>query len=224
MSKHGNGFTATTFDFFADLEANNDKEWFNAHRSTYTEYARDPFAALLEELTDRLANTAMAVKGDSSTMFRINRDVRFSKDKRPYSESVSGLMTPTGTKDESGPLLYLQVDAGGGRCGGGMYRPKANQLGPVRRRMVDEPDDWSGVLDTLSGHGLVIETEDQVKTMPRGFADHHDHQHAEHVRCNQLLVMAEIPKTAFLDDSAADRIVDAAVGLSGLYEFIARAQ
>ena len=220
MSRRGNGFTEKTFEFFTGLELNNDTTWFGEHRDTYEEYARDPFAALLETLSDRLADTDLPVKGSSATMFRINRDLRFTDDKRPYSESVSGLMTPNGTKNESGPLLYLVVDADGGRAGGGMHRPKAKQLAPVRQRMIDEPDDFDDLLAQLDGHGLAIDTSDQVTTMPRGFADHDDHRHAQYIRCTQLLAMAEIPKSAFLDDTAADRIIAASRGLARFYSFI----
>lgn len=220
MTRSGNGFTEKTFSWFAELRANNDTTWFNAHRETYERYVRDPFAGLLEELTVALAGTSMPLRGGSQTMFRINRDLRFTDDPRPYSEQVSGLLTPNGTKDESGPLLYLMVGEDGGMVGGGMHRPKAAALKPVRQRILDEPERWDDVMAALRAVDADLDRSDAVKTMPRGFAGAADHRHADVIALTQLVAFRELPKTAFLDDTVVDRVLEYADGVTPLYRFI----
>jgi len=220
MTKNGNGFTARSFDLLDALAHDNSKDWFDAHRADFDEYVREPFAAFLEALTEQLSGSDIALQGSAATMFRQARDVRFSDDKRPYSELVSGLLTETGDKNEAGRLAYLELDADGGRIGGGMHRPKAKDLAPVRQRMIDEPDAFQSVLDTLHDADTDFEHGDAVETMPRCFSDHSDHRYADIIRLKQLLAMRPIPKTAWLDDTAADRAVEAIHALAAFYEFI----
>lgn len=157
-------------------------------------------------------------------MFRINRDVRFSADKRPYSESVSGLLTESGTKGESGRLLYLALDATGGRIGAGLHQVSAAALRPVRQRMIDHPDEVDRLLETLSGVDVAIDRSEKVATMPRGFGDHEASAHADLVRCTRLVAMRPLPRSCWLDDTVLDRSVEAAEALVELYDFIDRAR
>lgn len=139
MSRAGNAVTERTFAFFDELAENNEREWFHAHKQTFEEYVRTPFAEFLEELGARLADSKLPLRGGAQTMFRINRDVRFTEDKRPYSESVSGLLASSGTKAESGRLLYLELNADGGASAKACTRPRppicdpcANSSAPSR--------------------------------------------------------------------------------------------
>src|SRR5689334_24421306 len=78
-------FTSTALDFFRNLARHNSKPWFEAHRADYEEHVVAPMRALIEELDVRLARFAPEITGDPKrSMFRIYRDVRFSKDKSPY--------------------------------------------------------------------------------------------------------------------------------------------
>lgn len=220
MSRGGNGFTDTSFSFFDDLAANNEREWFHAHKQTFEDYVRTPFIEFLEELGARLTDSPLPVRGGAQTMFRINRDVRFTDDKRPYSENVSGLLTEGGTKSESGRLLYLELHADGGRIGGGMHQAKASELRPVRELIVAEPGRVEELLAALSEAEVEFDRSNQVATMPRGFSDADESPHAELLRCTQLIAMRPLPKSCWLDDTASDRAVEAAERLALLYDFI----
>src|ERR1044072_3958455 len=78
-------FTPASLRFFKQLAANNNKEWFEAHRDTDENDVRAPMRELVEELDVRFARFAPEIGGDPKrSMFRINRDIRFSKDKSPY--------------------------------------------------------------------------------------------------------------------------------------------
>lgn len=224
MTKDSTGFTPRSFELLEALAQNNDKQWFAQHREEFKTHVREPFAAFLEDVTDRLSGTEIALLGSAHTMFRQARDIRFSPDKRPYSVSVSGLLTESGSKNEGGRLAYVELKAGGGRIGGGMHQPAAKDLEPVRRRIIDEPDEFDRVLEVLNEADLVIEDTSAVKSMPRGFSQHGGHQHADVIRLKQLLAMRTIPKPAWIDNSAADRATEAVLALQSLYEFIGSAR
>jgi uncharacterized protein (TIGR02453 family) len=202
------------------LAKNNNKQWFAQNRDAFQVQVREPFAAFLEDLTERLSGTEIALQGSADTMFRQARDVRFSPDKRPYSVSVSGLLTQSGTKHEGGRLAYVELTASGGRIGGGMHRPTAKDLEPVRRRIIDEADEFDRVLSVLDKADVVIEDSPAVSSMPRGFSEHAGHRHTDIVRLKQLLAMRAIPRSAWIDASAVEQATQAVLALESLYEFI----
>lgn len=220
MSASGNGVTETTFRWFADLEADNSAEWFHANRATFDEYVAEPFEDLLEEVTARLAGTDAPLRGGPATTFRMNRDVRFSADKSPYSTARSALLTRSGTKSESGGLVYVQLGVDGGLLAGGLYKPPTARLDPLRQSMLEDPDGFSAVVDALAASGHELDRSDAVKTMPRGYTEHADHPLAPYLRLRQLVVMQPLPKAAWLDDTAADRVVEFALGIAPLLRFV----
>ena len=88
------GFSPDTISFFLQLRQNNNKPWFDAHRQMYNEAVMDPSRAFVEALGRRLATIAPGVHADprvNRSIFRINRDVRFSKDKSPYKPYFASL-------------------------------------------------------------------------------------------------------------------------------------
>ncbi|MEM6928603.1 MAG: TIGR02453 family protein [Myxococcota bacterium] len=225
MPTQSSRFSDETFEFLSGLRDHNEREWFSAHRDVWVASVRDPFGAFLEAVSEQLANGPLPLRGGPKTMFRIQRDVRFSKDKRPYSTSASGLLTRDGTKAEDGPLAYVELGPEGGRVGGGLHRPRASDLSPVRKRLVDEPEAFDAVLTALSSVDASLSTERQVKTMPRGFAAHAAHRHAQVIRGKELLAMRPISVDAWLSGAAVRQVVDAIEqGLKPLYDFIGGAR
>jgi uncharacterized protein (TIGR02453 family) len=220
MTKGRVRFTNRSFELLEDLAQNNNKQWFTQHRHEFNEQVREPFGDFLEILTEQLSSTEIALQGSADTMFRQARDVRFSADKRPYSVSVSGLMTPSGSKREGGRLAYVELEADGGRIGGGMYQPSAKELEPVRRRIINEPGEFDLVLGMLSKGDLALEQSSALKSMPRGFSDYANHRHADVIRLKQLLAMCTIPKAAWLDNTAIDRATEAVRALQSLYDLV----
>ncbi|MEM1370834.1 MAG: DUF2461 domain-containing protein, partial [Pseudomonadota bacterium] len=107
-------FDKAAFTFLRRLAINNNREWFNDNKTIYKSELEAPMQALLEELSSRLTQLPIPLSGGPKTMFRINRDVRFSNDKSPYKTNVSAVLTPTGTKQHDGGLVYLHLDATGG--------------------------------------------------------------------------------------------------------------
>ncbi|WP_380164744.1 DUF2461 domain-containing protein [Jannaschia sp. R86511] len=215
------GFTSDTVAFFTELEQHNDAAWFDAHRGTYKSCVQAPLAALLEELTARLSDAPVPLRGSRATMFRINRDVRFSKDKRPYNTTASALLTPSGTKAEDAGLLYLQIGSEGGFMAAGLHSPAPARLAPLRDRIVEAPEDFEQVVEDLGAADLALGTDAQLKTMPRGYAEHAEHPQAWALRLKTFIVQRPITAELLLSDDLAERVEEFARDAAPLLMFVA---
>ena len=126
--------------FFKELAANNHKEWFDQNRKRYEKSVKKPFenfvADLLEE-SRQLDPTISAPAKDC--IFRINRDIRFSKDKTPYKLERSAIISEKGRKDHSSPGFYIALGPEHISVGGGAYFFKKEQLATVRQQMASNP-------------------------------------------------------------------------------------
>lgn len=212
-------FAPKTFELLEGLAANNEKAWYDEHRDEFDTYVRQPFAVMLEMATDRLAGTPMPLAGGSRTMFRQNRDVRFSKDKSPYSTHVSGVLTPSGTKAEKEGLVYVQLEATGGIIACGYYKLSPDALGPIRDTIVDEPKKFAKVLKNLEAAGLSLSNEDKLTKMPRGYDAYSEHEYADYLKLKNFVTMVHLGRGAWLDGDIVDCIVDYAKSCASLLEF-----
>ena len=108
------GFAAADLAFLTGLAAHNDREWFTAHRTVYDERLKPTLSALIDALNGAFAARDLPLAGDpKKSVFRIHRDVRFSKDKRPYKTHVSATLTRDGQKLSPG-LVYVHIEPEGG--------------------------------------------------------------------------------------------------------------
>lgn len=212
-------FTPKAFELLEDLAANNHKEWYAQHRQEIEIYLRDPFARVLEETTQRLAQAKVPLSGGSRTMFRQHRDVRFSKDKSPYSTHVSGLLTPSGTKSEQEGLLFLQLDSSGGLMACGFYKLKTDQLTQIRDRILEQPDLFCRVLEDLDEAFLSLSDEDKLTKMPRGYEAHDKHLLAEYLKLKSLIAQTSLTREIWMSGDIVDRMVEVAKGCESLLAF-----
>ncbi len=216
--------TAKSFELLDGLANDNSKDWFDEHRDEVKAWLLAPFAAMLHDVSARLADSDLRVKGSSDTMFRMNRDVRFSKDKRPYRESVAGLLTPSGTKKEMEGVVYVELGSDGGWVGGGYYKLPTTELNVIRDRIVWSQDDWAATKAEIEKRGGALSREDSLKGMPRGYEEHDESDIADDLRLKSLLVRGDIPKSAWLDDTIGERVAEIALAIAPLIEFGQRAK
>jgi uncharacterized protein (TIGR02453 family) len=152
------GFPPGAFAFYTELEDpdNNTKAWFDANRDRYERDARRPLEALLAAAAEEF--------GSDAKVFRPNRDVRFSRDKRPYKTAIAALITVDGI--DGGPGLYVQLNAAGLLVGAGYHELGREQLARYRRA-VD--DDRSGTeLEQLVASARTTGLEIGGRTLSRG--------------------------------------------------------
>ncbi len=141
-------FTKDFTKFFIDLSRNNHKDWFDANRKRYEQHVK---AAFLDFTTDFVkAASKLDKKLDmdpKKAIFRINKDIRFSKDKSPYKLHMAALVNGTFNKDWGNPNgIYYQFSAEGLWLGGGMYNVEKPLLEKIRNAMAKKPKELDAVL------------------------------------------------------------------------------
>ncbi len=170
------GFPVAALDFYDDLEVDNTRSFWEAHRETYERCVRAPMTALLEALAGEFSPD-----GGSVTVFRPYRDVRFSKDKTPYKTHQGGFV-PAGP----GMGFYVEVAPRGVRVGAGCYHAEPPRLAAIREAMADERTGpvLQRTLTTLERAGFSVGGE-KLKTSPRGWPA--DHPRIDLLRHKQVL-------------------------------------
>ena len=151
-----NGFPEAALDFYDDLEMDNTKSYWEAHRATYDEAVAAPMKALVDELEPEFG---------PAKVFRPYRDVRFAKDKTPY-KTHQGAFIPRGPSTG----FYVQVGAAGVRVGVGFYDATSDRLASIRAAIDDDGHghDLESILEALTSDGWTLGGE-KLKTAPRGY-------------------------------------------------------
>lgn len=135
-------FTADFLEFFIELAPNNNKEWFDQNRKRYESSVREPFRHFVQHLIDQLSVTQPEFKGleAKDCVFRINRDIRFSKDKTPYKMNVSAIISPNGKKSQAVNGIYFELGPEHLRVYGGIYEINKDDLLAVREGIAADLD------------------------------------------------------------------------------------
>jgi uncharacterized protein (TIGR02453 family) len=183
------GFRPAAFEFLRDLAAHQTKIWFEAHKGVYERELKQPLAALVDDVAARLAADGVPLRGDAKrSLFRINRDVRFSHDKSPYKTNGAAVwFRPGGGKTGSG-VLYFHLANDGCFMGAAFYRPDADVLGSVREGIRMRPEAFLAAVAALEQAGLALDDEDRLSRMPRGFEDLAESAVAPYLRLRSFLV------------------------------------
>lgn len=213
------GFTDRSFSFWENLEENNRPEWFKTHKEEFSEFVEAPFARVLEEASSRLDAAGVILKGGKETMFRLNRDVRFSQDKRPYKTNLSGVLTRSGNKKDAEGLAYLQIDAFGGFVAAGFYGLDPSRLTPIRQSIVKRPQEFATLLKRLRSSGLDLDRTDSLTAMPKGFSAFADHEHSAELRLKSLIVRQDFHREDWIRGHVIDRLVSVASAADELITF-----
>lgn len=141
-------FTSDYLQFFKDLAPNNNKDWFDVNRKRYEQSVRDPFKIFITDLIEELSKDDTEIQiTQKEAIFRINRDIRFSKDKTPYKLNNSAIVSKTGRKDKSYPGIY--VDLGPEKLGvyGGVFAPSTQQIEKVRNYIFRNQSEFNSIIN-----------------------------------------------------------------------------
>ncbi len=140
-------FDKEYLQFFKDLAANNHKNWFDENRKRYENVVREPFKFFITDVIDEVNKIdSEVILETKNTIFRINRDVRFSKDKTPYKLFNSAIISKTGRKDKSYPGMYLELNPERLGIYGGLYRPDKEQIQKVRSYIINNNQKLEAIL------------------------------------------------------------------------------
>ncbi len=145
-------FTQDYLNFFAELSQNNHKDWFDENRKRYKSSVKDPFSNFVAALIDKvMAIDPTIALTPKDAIFRINRDIRFAKDKTPYKTNNSAIISRGGRKDKSTPGLYFELSHECVRVYGGVYMCERNLLHRIREEIAK---DATGLHKALNDKGF----------------------------------------------------------------------
>jgi uncharacterized protein (TIGR02453 family) len=194
------GFADRDARFFKALAKNQDREWFAAHRDEYDAGWLEPMKALLAELREKLAPRYAREELAGPKVFRIHRDVRFSKDKAPYKTHIGGYLGIEGSGAGPGgaAALYVHVAPDELFACAGQYMMDGEQLKRFRAAVVDAKRgaEVAGILRPLVRAGFEVGSHEQLQRVPRGFDP--EHPRADLLRRKGLMVAFPTPDRAML--------------------------
>lgn len=177
------GFSTADLRFLAQLKRHNTKAWFAEHRETYDTSLKPTLVALVEAIDDRLALAAPEIVGDvKRSVFRIHRDVRFSKDKSPYKTHVAawffhrraGKGVASSSPDGGAAGFYVHIEPGASFCGGGMWMPMRPQLLRLRDAIAAKPELFAATMKGAFARTFgALSTESMLVRLPRGYEPTH---------------------------------------------------
>jgi uncharacterized protein (TIGR02453 family) len=152
---------ASTLKYLKGLKKNNNKPWFDANRNAYDE-AREDLVALTGEIIKAISifDPSISDLHPKDCLFRINRDIRFSKDKTPYKTNLASYFNKAGKKG-NGAGYYLHIEPGQSFAAGGIWQPAPEDLAKVRQEIDYSFDEWKKMMNSSSFK----------KNFPTGFAD-----------------------------------------------------
>lgn len=144
-------FTADFIDFFKELAANNHKDWMDENRKRYATSVKKPFENFVEALQQEVSefDEPILIK-PGKAIFRINRDIRFSKDKTPYKTNRTAVISKNGTKDKVHPGFYFFVSPEKVMIGGGAYVLEKENLFKVRQEIAYNMEEFTAIINEKS--------------------------------------------------------------------------
>lgn len=202
------GFPPEALGFLRAVDFYQDRAWFQDNKAIYEAAIRAPFEALLRDAARAFAARGLPITADPARgLFRLQRDVRFSRDKRPYKTSTGAVMTRSGRKDSPG-LVYVHLDPKGCFIAAGFWQPEPRQLLALRRHILAEPAAYAGMLAALAGKGLALDPEHGLKRNPRGFEAVADPALAAAIRLTSFIVRLPVEEGLMADAALVPRLAD----------------
>lgn len=216
-------FSPDYLEFFKELAANNNKEWFDINRKRYETVVREPFKNFIGELIDELSQRHDSLDIlPKDAIFRINRDIRFSKDKTPYKLNNSALISKAGRKDKNYPGVYLELGPEKLAFYGGVYMPDTKLTHKIRVYMNEHSDELNAIIDeenfksSFGGiHG------DKSKRIPKELKDAATRQPL--IMNKQWYYFSHLPPEVITSEDLMNQILDLDKKAAPMKEFLTRA-
>lgn len=202
------GFGSNALGFFKALAFHQNRDWFEENRALYERDVVEPMIALLEDLTVRFAKKRIPLRADGKkSMFRLHRDVRFSKDKSPYKTHCGAVMTRSGSKSDNG-LIYIHIDPKGCFAAAGFYMPEPGDLAKMRKAIASPAKKFGDVLKALKKDGLELDNYSQLTRIPRGFEKLKGGPLDATIRMKSFTVDEALPAKLVVTPKLTDALVD----------------
>ena len=218
-------FGPELFEFLAELRENNNREWFGANKSRYESDVLEPLRGFVADFSTRLGTISPHFVADprpvGGSIFRIYRDVRFSKDKTPYKTQAALHFRHKVGKEVHGPGFFMHLAPGEVFSGVGMWRPESSSLARVRDAIVANPERWRRALaDDGFASQYKLEGE-SLKRPPKGYDP--DHPLIEDLKRKDFVATTSFTEEGACDPDFIDRYADSCRASAPFMEFLTTA-
>ncbi|HET7562199.1 MAG TPA: DUF2461 domain-containing protein [Rhodanobacteraceae bacterium] len=170
-------FSPATFKFLRALGRNNNRPWFKAHQVAYETHVREPYLQLIADLQAPLAKISTHYRADprkvGGSLFRIQRDTRFSGDKAPYKSWAGARLFHERRREIAAPSFYLHIAPGDCFVGAGLWHPENHTLRNIRNFIVDNPAAWKRAAHSRAFREHYEFWGESLKRAPQGFPVDH---------------------------------------------------
>jgi uncharacterized protein (TIGR02453 family) len=214
-----------TLTFIRQLKKNNNKPWFDAHRAQY-EAARIDFTNFIQLVIDAVAKKDPSITGLTAKdcMFRINRDIRFSKDKSPYKTNFGAIIKQGGRKSIFAGY-YFHCSPGSSFAGGGLWMPDAKELKKLRQEVDYNADEFEALIKEKTFkkiYGDLYQGDDvRLSTVPKGYEK--DHPLIRYLKLKSFIAETPISDQELTTSSLHKKTIAAYSALQPMISFINRA-
>jgi uncharacterized protein (TIGR02453 family) len=213
-------FGPELFAFLTELEAHNDRDWFNANKARYESDLLEPALAFIEDFAPHLDQISPHLRADprrvGGSLFRIYRDTRFSKDKTPYKTQAGIWFKHERAKDVRAPGFYLHLAPGDVFAGGGIWHGDTQTVTKIRDAIVADPDGWREATSAIE-----LGSGEELKRVPSGYDK--EHPLAEDLKRRNFAAIERLSETEATGPDFLHRYARACEGMAPVMAFLCRA-
>jgi uncharacterized protein (TIGR02453 family) len=211
--------------FLKDLKKNNNKPWFDLHRKEY-EAAKNDFVNFIQQVIDKHSKNDKTISNIKAKdcLFRINRDIRFSKDKSPYKSNFGASINKGGRKAMNSAGYYFHLEPGQLFVGGGIYQPMPDELNKVRQELDYCFDEFKKIIAAKRFKSIYGDLDKSkeflLSRVPKGYEA--DNPAAEYLKLKSYIAMVKLSDKDVVSKDLLKKTVEAFETLQPLINFINR--
>jgi uncharacterized protein (TIGR02453 family) len=215
-----------TIQFLTKLKKNNSREWFNEHRNEY-DAAKENFIELVNQILSKAGqfDQDISVLTYKDCIFRINRDVRFSKNKDPYKNNMAAYFVKGGKKSWLAGYYFHFEPGGKSFIGGGLYGGEPNQIKKVRQEIDYDWEAFKGILQNKNFKktfgDLSREEGMSLVREPKGYDK--DNPAIDYIKLKNFIVSVPVTDEELTDQKLVKKIITAFTTMQPLLQFLNRA-
>ena len=215
-------FSKKSLAFLEDIQANNNRDWFLSQKKRYEEYKKE-YHALIAAFLDAMKphDSTLELLEVKNCTFRINRDIRFSKDKSPYKTHM-GIWMNTNAGNSNGPGYYLHIEKGKSFAAGGFYSPENSELKKIRNEIAFFYDDLEALIADKKFKKFYkgLDTNNTLKTAPKDFDK--EHPAIAFLKLKSFTVSTPIPDAELFDKDFVKKTSEKLLAIKPLNDFLSR--
>ena len=210
------------FVFFKDLSKNNNKPWFEKNKSRYEASVREPLLAFIEAAGEKFSKISPCIVADArkvgGSLFRIYRDVRFSKDKSPYKTQAGIHFRHDEAENAHAPGFYLHLEPGNVFAGAGIWRPDSESLRKIRKGIDGNRKGRKSVVEDPRFAAQFRLEGDCLVRPPKGYSN--DHPLVADLKRKDFIAICPLTQKRVLHPNFLDDYMDVCAGGAKFMKFI----